>query len=211
MQRLTTSHGDDLFESVCGGGMKLFERQRRTRRGGGGRRCALPIHVIEHVARAALRAGAADAGDADGAEAIDEHARLAGVVVERDAAFDEFVVALQHARADLRGGAWRAEEQDAAEAHWQLELRATRFDGRAARGEHVQRTIKQHRVERILARALRDHLRQRHAAGGFTVRGRHFADGTKLLAVFQTKVGHVAVEAVHRDGLERSTAVVGCA
>ena len=82
--------------ACCGGGLQLLKWQRLEGADGDAGRRALPVHVVNNVARPACRTGTADARDADRAEAIDEHARLSGFVVETDAAFNEFLVALQH-------------------------------------------------------------------------------------------------------------------
>ena len=160
LQFLAAAHGDDLFQRGRGGGLQLFEWQRRERRGLGCRRRALPIHVVNHVARATRRAGAADARDADRAEAIDEHARLAGFVVETDPAFDEFLVALQDPGAHAHGRARRAEEKDARKTHRQFHARTAILDGRGTGGEGLQRAVEEHRMQRVFAGAAGDRLGQ---------------------------------------------------
>ena len=142
-------------------GRSGFRADRRKPGGwkGAARSRALPRDVIEHVTRATGRA-AAHAGNADRAEAIDEHARLASFIVQADPAFDEFVGALDHPGADARNRARRAEEKDTRKAHRQLHPGSVIFDGRRARGEGLQRAIEEYGMQRIFARTVRDRFGQ---------------------------------------------------
>ena len=75
-------------------------------------------------------------------------------------AFQKIVIEFQHPRADAAGCAWRAEEKNARKTHRQFHPRLAILDRRGSGGEHLQRAVKKHRMQRILARTARDHIGQ---------------------------------------------------
>ena len=150
-----SANGEHVLERARCRGVQASERQRRergrTRRGGR----AMPVEMIKHVVDAA-RAAAPHVRDADRAEAIDKHARLAAFVVQGDAAFHELIIALEDAPAHAHRRARRAQKKDAPETHRQLQARAAIFDRPPTCGEHLERAIEQDRMQRVLAGARRD-------------------------------------------------------
>ena len=94
------AQGDDGVESGLGGVAQAVERHRGRRCGRGHGVSAFPVDVVHQVATAAGGTGPAGGRQADGAEAIDEHARAAGVVIEGDAAFEQFLVEVEDAGVD---------------------------------------------------------------------------------------------------------------
>ena len=84
-----------------------------------------------------------------------------------------------------------------------FKLRAARFDRRTAGGEHVQRAVEQHRMQRILAGSRRQSLRTAPPGRTIhhprrTVRGR-----SEISSPYrESQIAHVAVETVDIDWLE---------
>ena len=175
------------------------KRQRRARASRPRRRRrALPVHMVKHIARPARRSGAAHARDADRPEAIDQHTGLAGFVVKPDAAFDEFLVALQHAGA-ARGSEAPGERRKRMRAKRTGSfIRARRSSTVAAPAEKIcSAPSKSTGCSAYSARALGDRLGKRHASRGLATARGEFANGSELLAVAQAQVAHVAVESFH--------------
>ena len=157
--------------------------------------------MVNNVARAIWRAGTADARYADRAEAIDEHTRLSGFVVETDPAFDEFLVALQDSGAHPRGRTRRMEEKDARKTHRQFHARAAILDGRRTGGEGLQRAVEEHRMHRVFTGAGGDDPGQRHAARRVTRARGEFANRSEFFPVAQPQIAHIAIEGFHFDRL----------
>src|SRR4029077_9218222 len=118
--------------------------------------------MIRQIACAPWR-GTARACDADRAETIHQYAWFTRLVVERDIAFQEIVTEFLHPCANTAGCAWGAEKQDARETHRQLHPRLPILDRRRSGREHLKRSVEKHRMQRILARPTRNHIRQSHS------------------------------------------------
>jgi len=110
--------------------------------------------MIDQVAALAGLAGAASALHADRAETVDADTGPSGFIIQVDAAFHEFIVGDFHPGSNPAGRSGRAQEQNPGKPDRQTQPGGAAFDGCRAGGKYLQRTVEQHRMQRILCRTM---------------------------------------------------------